>query len=326
MKTVYLFHGEDSYSSYEKAHRWQKAFEEKFDAMNVEIFEGKDLTAAQFNEAISTLPFLSEKKMVIVRDFFKEAPTEELKKAAEHLEKVDENCIVILVERQKADARTSLFKKIKKNGNVEDFPLLEKHQIAQWIADQIKKKQISTPLSSRHLNLLAETVGPNLWQMKQELEKLDLYGQSGNPITEQTIELLVTPNPETTIFKLTDYLAAKQSQKSIKTLQTLLEKGENMVQVLFMIVRHFRILIQIQDCLQNNVDSREIARKIKQHPFAVKNGIQQVRNFSAKQLSDIYEHLLTIDIAMKSGKIKISTGDTTELQLALEKFIVKTCA
>src|SRR5690606_36003442 len=132
---------------------------------------------------------------------------------------------------------------------------------AQWIADQIKKKQISTPLSSRHLNLLAETVGPNLWQMKQELEKLDLYGQSGNPITEQTIELLVTPNPETTICKLTDYLAAKQSQKSIKTLQTLLEKGENMVQVRFMIVRHFRILIQIQDWLQNNVDSREIARK-----------------------------------------------------------------
>ncbi|MEZ4087808.1 MAG: DNA polymerase III subunit delta [Candidatus Gracilibacteria bacterium] len=324
MKTCYLFHGDDSYSSFQKVHRWQQAFEEKFGDMNVEIFEGKDLSAAQFSEAISTLPFLSDKKMVIIRNFFKDAPADELKAAADHLEKIDENCIVIFLERQKADARTALFKRIKKSGNVEEFPLMERYELAQWIATEVKKNNI-TALSSKVINQLAETVGPDLWHMHQEIEKLGLYAQSGNPITEETIDSLVSPNPETTIFKLTDYLATKQAERSIKTLQTLLDKGENIIQVLFMIIRHFRILIQIQDCLANNVDRKEIARKIKQHPFAVQNGIKQVQNFSAETLANIYEQLLKIDIAMKSGKIKMSTTDQTELQLTLERFILELC-
>lgn len=324
MKTCYLFHGDDSYSSFQKVHRWQQAFEEKFGDLNVEIFEGKDLSAAQFSEAISTLPFLSEKKMVIIRNFFKDAPSDELKAAADHLEKIDDNCIVIFLERQKADARTALFKRIKKGGNVEEFPMMERYELAQWVGNEVKKKNI-TALSSSAINHLAETVGPDLWQMQHEIEKIGLYAESGKPVTEETIESLVSPNPETTIFKLTDHLAAKQAERSIKTLQTLLDKGENIIQVLFMIIRHFRILIQIQDCLAKKVEQREIARKIKQHPFAVKNGINQVRNFSAETLANIYQQLLKIDIAMKSGKIKMSTTDQSELQLALERFIIQLC-
>lgn len=322
MKTLYLFHGEDSYTSVQKAHHWQQEFEKKYGDMNVEVFEGENLTAGKFAEAISTLPFLSEKKLVLIRDFFADAPTEELRKAADHLEAIDENCIVVFMERHKADARTALYKKIKKLGEIKEFPLMDKDDLVPWISNEVKKQ--NARISSAQVHVLADSVGPNLWQMQQEIEKIALYAD-GQPVTEQEIEAIISPNLHTTIFKLTDYLALKKRKESLKTLDTLLESGENIIQVLFMIVRHFRILIQIQDCLNKNMDKSAITKKIKQHPFAVQNGMKQVRNFSPQTLARIYQTLLEIDIAIKNGKIRISAGDITELRLALETFIVKLC-
>lgn len=323
MSTLYLFHGEDSYTSIQKTAHWQKAFEEKYGDLNVEIFEGEKLTAGQFSEAVSTLPFLSEKKLIIVRDFFHNAPTEELKKVAEKLDQVDDNCIVVFVERHKADARTSLYKNLKKKGEVKEFPLMDKDELIQWIATEVQKQNQQLP--SRQIHQLADNVGPNLWQMKQEIEKLSLYA-NGQPVSDETIEKLISPNLHTTIFKLTDYLAVKNRQQSLKTLNTLLESGENIIQVLFMIVRHFRILIQIQDCLAKGMDKTAITKKIRQHPFAVQNGMKQVSNFTPETLTVIYKTLLDIDIATKSGTIRMTAGDITELRLALETFIVKLCS
>lgn len=322
MKTLYLFHGEDSYRSLQKTTHWQKAFEEKYGDINVELFEGAKFTANQFSEAVSTLPFLSEKKMVIVKNFLNDAPIEELKNVVEKLDQVHDQCLVIFVERKKADARTALFKNLKKTGEVQEFPLMDKEELMQWIATEVQKQE--QQLSSSQVHHLADNVGPDLWQMKQEIEKIALFA-NGKPITQEAIESLVSTNIHSTIFKLTDNLAIKNQKQSLKILNILLADRENIIQVLFMIVRHFRILIQIQDCLSKKMDKSAITKKIKQHPFAVQNSMKQVRNFTPETLANIYSQLLDIDIATKSGTIRMTAGDATELRLALETFIVKLC-
>ena len=85
MQNIYLFHGTDSYTSIRKAIFWQKEFEKKYGDLNSELFEGEDLTANKFMEAVGTLPFLSEKKLVVIRNSFKDTPTDELKKISEKL-------------------------------------------------------------------------------------------------------------------------------------------------------------------------------------------------------------------------------------------------
>jgi len=92
-----------------------------------------------------------------------------------------------------------------------------------------------------------------------------------------------------------------------------------------MVVRHFRILIQIKSCLDKKLDKQQITQKTKEHPYAVMQGMGQCKNFSAKKMAAIYKKLLQIDIATKSGGIKTTTGDNTELRLALEKLIVELC-
>jgi len=94
------------------------------------------------------------------------------------------------------------------------------------------------------------------------------------------------------------------------------------MQIFFMIVRQFRILISLQDLAKRNLPQSEIAKQLKLHPFVVQNSIPQARNFSADELKRAYAQLLEIDTGVKTGKLSYSADNPTEFALALEKFIV----
>ncbi|MFC1749051.1 DNA polymerase III subunit delta [Pseudomonadota bacterium] len=320
---IYLFHGEDSFSSQQKARLWKDEFIKKYDDMNIQLFEGADFTASQFNEAVETVPFLSEKKLIIIRDFIKEGVTEESKKVADKLDDLADYCVVVFTERQKADSRLSLFKKIKKIGTATEFLFMEKYDLTQWILKEVADKGGS--ISSANAALLADTVGPDLWQMTQEVEKLVLHADS-NEISAEVINSLVTPNLSESIFRLTDHLAQKQQQRSIRTFNTLIESGEDMMQTLFMIVRHFRILIEVKSCMDKGMGKPAIISAIKEHPYVIQTTMGQAKNFDLPTLKRVYETLLQIDSDIKGGRIRISTENNNELRLAIEKFIVEMSA
>lgn len=319
MKNIYLFHGKDSYTSSKKALHWRKEFEKKYGDLNTEILEGKDLTVGQYTETVSTLPFLSEKKFVTIMDAFAHTPTEELKLIAEKLEATPDHCVVVFIERGEADRRTSLFKTITKIGRVMEFNSPDEYALINWITAETKKK--GGLISPGNARLLAQMVGPDLWQMESEIEKLAVHAD-GREITAEDIRNLASPNIETTIFVLTDNLGAKNRRETIRTLKTLIDSGVNLIPLLFTVVSHFRTLIQVKECLAKNMNPETIIKKLKKHPFTVKKAISQCKNFTAENLEQIYRKLLETDIAQKTGKIKMTTEDQSELRLSLERIFL----
>lgn len=323
MKNIYLFHGEDSYTSVKKALHWREEFEKKYGDLNTEILEGEDLTAGGFMEAVNTLPFLSEKKFILVRNAFADTETEELKLIAEKLENVPDHCVVVFIERSKADQRTLLFKKLKKHGQIMDFFPPDEYHLINWITEETRKK--GGIISSQTAGYLAQTVGTNLWQMNQEIEKL-IINADGREISKKDVDELTSPNIETTIFILTDNLGLKKRRASLQSLKKLIDSGANLIPSIFTIASHFRTLIQVKECLSKNMQKPAIIKKLKKHPFAITKAIDQCKNFTPQSLKEIYQKLLEIDIAMKTGKIKMTTEDQSELRLSLEKIIADFCS
>ena len=319
---IYLFYGEDTYSSWNKSQFWRQEFEKKYGDFNTITFDGAGITAADFSEAVDSVPFLGEKKLVFLRDFLRDGKEEKQKKVAEKLSDIADFSIVLFLENEKPDARTTLYKTLKKSGNVQEFEPLVGPQLTGWIQTRVaQKKGIIGP---REAKQLADTVGSNLWQMSQEIEKLLLYS-AGRSIPSEAIEQLASPNLSTSIFKLTDQISAKDAKAAVRTLDILLESGEDLIKAMFMIVRHFRILIQVRACVDQRLSRNEITQKIKEHPYVVTTALGQSKNFDFPTLSRIYKLLLKIDTDIKSGKIRMTGGDNTELRLALEKFIVGLC-
>ncbi|MCD6109918.1 DNA polymerase III subunit delta [bacterium] len=323
-KAVYLFFGDDTYSAHNKMMFWRTEFEKKHGGnTNIEVLEGKTLLANNFRSNIQSAPFLADKRLVIIKDFLSKGNKDEQKKVADILETDLSNfCVILFIEYGSPDKRMALYKKINKVGHPEEFKALMGPELTKWI--QKHSQEINLILTPQIASYIGEQAGSDLWNLSNELEKLKTYGLE-NEITKNVIDDLVHPNLTTSIFKLTDYLAHRNAKDSLKTLDILLESGEDMMKIIFMIVRHFRILIQVKDLMNRGNSKREIIGKIKEHPYTISTAMQQSPNFSLDALCKIYEALLQIDIGIKTGKIRMLTDDKKEMLLTLEKFVLNVC-
>ena len=137
-----------------------------------------------------------------------------------------------------------------------------------------------------------------------------------------TIGLLLRAYREKLIEK---EIAAKNVKLAIQVLEELKNFNEEMPMIFHMVVRQFRILLQIKDCMDRKLREAEIRSEVPEHPFVITNGMKQALNFTMDQLKDIYTSLLDIERDFKSGGVRISVNDQTELELALQKLVVTHC-
>jgi len=323
-QSIFLFHGEDTYSSHKKLQHWKNAFQEKYgEASNIEVYEGKELKIPIFNTNLETLPFLCDKRMIIIKNYLKSAKAEDQKKVAKIIERTPDFVILIFQEDETPDKRLSLYKKLKKIGKEEEFKNMTPAQLTQWILKEAKTREFI--ISPTVANYLSQHCGNELWRISSELEKIGVFAGE-NPITQAIIDDQVTPSLSASIFKLTDLLSERNSKESLKILQILKDSGEDLTRVFFMIVRHFRILIQVHYMVSKNEPSHSITKRLKQHPFVIQKTSSQAKNFTSEQLETIYEKLLEIDTKFKTGQIKTYQGDDREFQLAIEKLIIDCCS
>jgi len=323
MTNLFFFHGEDSYSSTQKVQNWKKHFIDKYGDLNLETLEGKKLDTKSFLTNIEAFPFLSEKRLTIIRNLISNGKEDSKKKVAEFLKtkEIPDFSILVFLETSSPDKRTSIYKTLKKQAETEEFKNLEPRELTQLL---IKKTDKNTPLSIISANYLIEYCGTNLYKLNNELEKLKSYCHN-REIKKSDIEKICTPSLKSSIFKLTEQISKQNIRESIKAFSQLLESGEDPIKIFFMIVRHFRILIQIKDLVEKSVSEKTITTILKQHPFVIKKGVQQSRNFTAKNLQKIYKQLLYIDRDFKTGIIKNYKTDNKEYQLAIEKVLISAC-
>lgn len=321
-KTIYLFFGDDNFSSNQKVNQWREEFEKKYGDINIELLNGRELVADDLAVSLSAMPFLGEKRLVIIYDFLGEGNTEEQKKVTNILEKITDTCICVFVENTQPDQRTSLFKKINKLGIVKDFKCLSEPELAAWIISKAKEKDLK--ISTKLAIYMASLTGPNLWNLENEIDKLSLYCK-GRETQEKDIDELVKPTLTSSIFKLTDYLSERNKKKSLETLTILRGSGEEPLKIMFMIARHFRILLEVKDLINKRHGKSQIITQIKEHPYVLNIAMSQCGNFDMEKLKKIYKDIHTLDVAVKTGKISSSGDSKQEFILAIEKFIIESC-
>jgi DNA polymerase III delta subunit len=139
------------------------------------------------------------------------------------------------------------------------------------------------------------------------------------------IEELVPPTLTASIFHLTDSIGEKNLKESIKTFEIIEESEGDPTKIFFMIVRHFRLLIQAFDMLQRKEPYQSLVKKLGIQPFVAPKMAGQCKNFTEKDLIEIYKKLLKIDTDFKTGQIKTTSQDNSHYKLAIEKFIIDCC-
>lgn len=318
--SLFLFHGPDVYSHREKLKFWRREFEKKHGGdTNIALLDGKTTTASEIMQICGSLPFLGEKRLTIVKDFLRDAKDEERHALADDLEKIPDFCVLIFSESEAPDKRLVLYKKLLKLGEAMEFTAPAGSKLTAWIEKTVEK--LGGTISREAVLLLTQHHASDLYRLENNIAKLAGYADN-REITKADIELLLDMRLETSIFRLTDSIGQKNSAAALQTLHHLIDSGEELHGILSMIMRQFRIIAGIGSLLQEGASREAMISKLKVHPFVVSNTIPQAKNFSPEQLARAYDLLVDIDTKLKSGGIKILTGDSREFVLAMDRLVL----
>lgn len=200
--------GNNSYGLRERLDELTREFVKKYGKLALEKFDGEENEAKTIIEGLQGLPFLTQKKLVVVRNSsLNKEFTEQIEQI---ISSIGETTDVVFYEPQ-IDKRTIYFKVLKTQTRLEEFNELDTHGLARWLVAEAKNRQAELSLAGA--NYLVERLGTNQALLVNELEKLLIYNSQ---ITRENIDLLSEPNPQSKIFDLLDAAFAGQKKKALK--------------------------------------------------------------------------------------------------------------
>lgn len=312
---IYLFFGADELSRSEALRAAKAEIPDDLADLNIAVLDGRKLKLDALAAACESIPFLADRRLVIVEDGLKYAKAETRDAIKAYLPRVPATTDLIFVEREDVDKRLSLFSWLKKHATVREFAPKEGADLHRWI--QERAASWNAQIAPDAITQLIDFVGNDSRALHNEIHKLANYVGPGGTISADAVRRLVPDNSETSIFAFVDALAARRLAPALTLLRGLLDDGEPPLKLLFMIGRQTRILVQVKELAEQRMRADAIASALKQPPFVVKKAIEQAGRFQADALLCLHDRLLELDHWSKTGRIDGVT--------ALELLVAETC-
>lgn len=199
------------------------------------------------------------------------------------------------------------------------------------------------PLAPEAASHLVSRCGHDIALLLNELEKCAARAGSGNLVTRQIIDEMTRRQSSETIFNLTDALGERKTAHALGMLRELVENGDSPPQIVAMLARHWRQLLQARAFLDAGLPldgstlSRlppDLAAQLPRENLAAWLQAQawqgrrlstQARNFTTPQIAAILEATLAADLAMKGIEGDGGADSKKEPELLLELLIAQMC-
>lgn len=311
---ILFLYGEDTYRSRQKLKQIEERFKETDKSrINLFIFDGEKTPFKTVEKEIFSAPFLHDKKLIVIENFLKKrSGVKQQEDLVTFLKKTKtpESAVVIFWEEGIPDMRSAVFKLLNRPKQAEKFELLPEEKLYQWILKETTERNIE--IEKQAMELLANLVGPDLWQIASELDKLASFSakrkDKQNIITVRDVKTFVKGRFDEDIFGLTDAIGARNKKQIFKLLNEQIAAGLKEGYIFSMLIRQFRILFQIKEMVEKKYSfillgdyslKQDLASELGLHPFVVQKTLIQSRNYKLEELKKIYQKLLSIDMKIK---------------------------
>ena len=316
---IYVFHGDDTFSAQEALRDLYRAVGPRdLWESNVTQLDGVSFNLALLMAASQVVPFLAERRLVIVRGLLATAePQRQTSRRgrgaaaariaaspapglADALQKLPPTSDVAFVDGR-LSRDNSLFKELAPTAQVQEFPALRREALSRWVRDRMVQK--GGDISGQAVAELVDLVGSNLWAMDTELEKLATYCRD-RPADVEDIRTLVSSARETNVFALVDAIMERRTDDAFRLTERLMETGSTGPYLLGMIGRQARLVALAQALAQEKVPQAEWDGRLGiAQEFVLRKTIEQARRFSSDQVRQLYRLLVETDVAMKTGVV-----------------------
>jgi len=308
-KPVYVLYGEEVYLQRYYANLFtERLFLSQDDSiMNRDVFEGKDCNVEAAIDAANTLPFMSEWRLVYIKDSGLLAPgrKDDSETLSKYLTEIPESTIMIFVESA-VDKRNRLYKEIAKVGRAVECKMQGESDLIRWLTNIFKKK--GKMIDTQTARLLLTTVPKGMDMIYSEADKLGAYVGERNVISPEDIQAVCTKSLEARIFDLVADVCNGRTEKALTQYHNMLAAKEQPLMVLAMMARQFRMILQCKACAEKRMSQQETATTLGLRDFIVRECLQQGKKFTTKQLITALSDCQDTDIRIKTGLMEGELG------------------
>ena len=314
LKLVYLIYGTEDLRLTQALARLKKRIGDVADLdFNSDTFDGENAKADDIVASCNTMPFLSERRLVIVKNVDKMG-ADGWNVLAAYAANPSPTTVLVLVATKLAK-NTRLYKAVDKLGGAAEYAAPRKSEYPREVQRIFADRGKTIALDAAEL--LVTAVGYDLRRLSAEADKTVAFIGPRAEVTRADIEQVASTTAPSSVFEFTDALANRDCRGALKLLADLLGDGESVYGLHALSLRTLRDLIAASSVIERGSGSlAEIAKAVGRPDWQVKNLPRQARGFTSKELVDALRSAAASEAQMKTSR---------DPRLVFERWIVKVC-
>jgi DNA polymerase-3 subunit delta len=313
---VYFFVEEESFLKAKAMDLVRKSLmSQEQEPFNLSVFYGEETRSLTVLEALQTPPLGVPKRLVILRNFQNMLPVDK-QKIVEYAEHPIADSILIIELGKRLDLSSQIYARLHKVAATYFFyhPYSNADGIRFLQAEALSNKK---KLHSKAAQQFVEMVGLDYQRLYTEFQKLFLYVEDKQQITEMDVQKCVAFSRDYKIYDLQGALARKSASESIDILENLIITGFSPVAIIIMLTQFFKTLWQVAILRAQRQQTDAQIKSALGNPYNAQILIQYAQNFLLDNFPVIFNELLEADTLIKST--------TVNPQIVLELMIYKIC-
>jgi len=302
LKSIYIMYGEERYRIAAAVDILKKRLvPEGTEGFNFVELTGKGLHLADITEAMDTIPFLSDTKLILIKgyDLLSQKPDD----VSELLTHANEQCITVFMAEKadwKPDKRTKVYKEVASKAEFAEFAVATAEELSGFVTrcflDAGKR------INKADLEYMLFLCSPLMASLKNEAEKISAHC-TGDVVTRSDIDAVATRAVEAKIFEMCDALCAGHYGTVLTQLEDMKFAQEPGIVIVSLIARQFRQLY----CAALNAKQGHGTKTIMEHlgirfPFIAEKLLSSARQTTLPAIRRALIACEQADVALKSSR------------------------
>jgi DNA polymerase-3 subunit delta len=271
---VYLFYGPESYLRDQAIERLKEyVLPPGGEQLNYDVLDGSTMSGQEIVAIAASTSFLAGRRLVLVRNpqLFKakaEKNEQDIKHLLDYLASPYAGTCLVFETDKNVDKRKKIYKETARVGRAIEFTLLKPADLTKWLAKRAREEGCN--IGREAVGELLARCGRDMYTLYHEMEKLVSYTGPGKTINLETVQQMVAARLEDNIFEVVDAIGEKSFVRALSGIRNLLLHKQQPQQIIGMVARQFRLILQVQGLAQEGKSREQIITNLKLHPYVYK--------------------------------------------------------
>ena len=273
---------------------------------NIVTLDGASLSPEELLAAAMSAPFLSNRRLVIVRgllgrfDGRRASAPGPWKGIGERLSTLPDTTVLAFADGALSRSGGPLLKDLSDHAGakVRRHPAPRGPAMRAWITDRAARR--GAAIEDRAAAMLEGAGASDMIALDSEIEKLSIYA-GDRPISPADVEAMVASSREANIFAAVDAALAGQTRAALGEIRRTLADGQSVGYVLYMFHRQVRLLMLAKELQRKRVSAKEMPKRLGVSGYPLKKTLEQAPRFTRERLAAAHRLLAETDERIKSG-------------------------